>query len=140
MRGELKANQWLLLLFVGLTAWVVPGAGHFVIREKKRAIIIFVTIVATFCIGLYVGSIGVVNPRIAKGWYIAQMMNSPAVAALAEATHRSEQEGAGYMTFGWPNEIGQIYTSTAGLLNLLCIVNAVYLAYLRCIEQKPEGT
>ncbi|GAJ06665.1 unnamed protein product [marine sediment metagenome] len=42
--------------------------------------------------------------------------------------------GAAYPVYGWPYEIGQIYTTTAGLLNLLCIVNAVYLAYLRRTE------
>ena len=133
MRDILKANQWIFLLFVGLAGWVVPGAGHLVIKEKKRAAIIFITIVATFCIGLYVGSIGVINPKIAKGWYFAQIMSSPIVATMADATSRG-----GYRTYAWPNEIGQIYTSTAGLLNLLCIVNAVYMAFLRMIEKQGE--
>jgi uncharacterized membrane protein YiaA len=128
----LKPNQWLFLLFVGLAGWVIPGAGHLVIKEKKRAAIIFVTIIATFIMGLYVGSIGVVNPQIAKGWYFTQMMNSPIVAVLVDSTSRS-----GYHTYAWPNEIGQIYTSTSGLLNLLCIVNAVYMALLLTI--KKEG-
>jgi hypothetical protein len=56
-------------------------------------------------------------------------MTSPAVAMLAWVT-----AGGNYPAHGWPNEIGQIYTSTAGLLNLLCIVNAVYLAYLRTVQ------
>jgi hypothetical protein len=42
-----------------------------------------------------------------------------------------------YPVHGWPNEIGQIYTMTSGLLNLLCIVNAIYLAHLRGTE--PAG-
>ena len=121
-----KKNHTLFLLIVGLFAWLVPGAGHFVLKEKKRSIIIFVTIVLIFCTGLYIGSIGVINPVGAKPWYVAQIMNSPMVAALGYLTATR-----GYVVFGWPNEIGQIYTSTAGLLNVLCIVNAVYLAYLR---------
>ena len=133
MRDMLKPSQWLFLLFVGLAGWVIPGAGHLVIKENKRAAIIFVTIIATFIIGIYVGSIGVVNPQIAKGWYFAQIMNSPIVATLADATSRG-----GYRTYAWPNEIGQIYTSTAGLLNLLCIVNAVYMALLLTIKKEQE--
>ncbi len=115
-----------LLLIVGLLAWLVPGAGHFVINEKKRSIIIFVTIVLTFCTGLYIGSIGVINPGEARLAYSAQIMNSPIVRVLGQLT----QTGA-YPVYGRPNEIGQIYTSIAGLLNLLCIVNAVYLAHLK---------
>jgi hypothetical protein len=119
----------MFLLVVGLLAWLVPGAGHLVVREKKRSIIIFTAIVLTFCIGIYVGSVGVINPVGAKPWYVAQIMTSPIVAALGYLS-----AGGDYPVYGWPNEIGQIYTSTAGLLNLLCIVNAVYLAYLRSAQ------
>jgi cytochrome bd-type quinol oxidase subunit 1 len=126
MAESSRGNYWPFLLMVGLVGWMLPGAGHLLLREKKRAIIIFITVVLTFCAGIYAGSIGVINPVGAKPWYVAQVMNSPAVAVLGYLT-----AGGGYRVYGWPNEIGQIYTSTAGLLNLLCIVNAVYLAYLR---------
>jgi hypothetical protein len=129
MATRSKESHVLFLLIVGLLAWLVPGAGHLVLREKRHAIIIFVTIVLTFCTGLYIGSIGVINPVGAKPWYVAQVMNSPAVAAVGHATRTGD-----YPVYGRPNEIGQIYTSIAGLLNLLCIVNAVYLAHLRRAE------
>ena len=123
-----KENHLPFLLVAGLLAWLVPGAGHFVLKERKRAIIIFATIVLTFCTGLYIGSIGVIDPAGATPWYVyaAQIMGSPMVAVLGHLT-----AGGGFPVYGWPNEIGQIYTTTAGLLNLLCIVNAIYLAYLR---------
>jgi hypothetical protein len=126
-----REKQTLFLLIVGLLSWLVPGAGHFVLKEKERAIIIFGTIVVTFCLGIYIGSIGVINLFGSTPWYVvgAQVMNSPMVLLLGRVT-----EGGAYPVYGWPNEIGQIYTSTAGLLNLLCIVNAVYLAYVRGIE------
>ena len=126
-----REKQTLFLLIVGLLAWLVPGAGHFVLKEKKRSIIIFATIVLTFCVGIYIGSIGVINLFGTTPWYVvlAQIMNSPMVLGLGRLT-----AGGAYPVHGWPNEVGQIYTSTAGLLNLLCIVNAVYLAHLRGIE------
>ncbi len=126
-------KQLLLLLVVGLLAWLVPGAGHLALRQKARAAIIFVTILLTFTIGLYVGSIGVINPVGAKPWYVAQIMNSPAVAILGHIT-----SGGKYPVYGRPAEIGQIYTSIAGLLNLLCIVNAVYMAHIRELEATGE--
>ncbi len=126
-----KEKQVLFSLIVGLLSWLVPGAGHFVLKEKERSIIIFATIVLTFCIGIYIGSIGVINLYGATPWYVvgAQVMNSPMVLVLGRLT-----AGGAYPVHGWPNEIGQIYTSTAGLLNLLCVVNAVYMAHLRGIE------
>ncbi len=130
-----KQNHTIFLLIVGLLAWLVPGAGHLLLKEGRRALIIFVTIVLTFCAGLYVGSIGVINPVGAKPWYVAQIMNSPMVAALGLLAKNGD-----YPVFGRPNEIGQIYTSIAGLLNLLCIVNAVYLAHLRRTDDRKQMT
>ena len=129
MEWSSKEKHTLLLLIVGLLAWLIPGAGHFLLKEKKRSIIIFATIVLIFCAGLYVGSIGVIDPVGAKPWYAAQIMNSPMVAAIGHLT-----AGGGYPVYGKPSEIGQIYTSIAGLLNLLCIINAVYVAHLRRTE------
>lgn len=120
-----REGHIVFLLVVGLLAWIVPGAGHVKLGKNRHAAVIFVTIALTFGTGLYIGSIGVINPVEAKPWYVAQVMNSPAVAALGQITR-----GGAYPVYGRPNEIGQIYTSIAGLLNLLCIVNAVYLAHL----------
>ena len=96
------------------------------LKETRRALIIFVAVTATFAAGLYIGSIGVVDPIGYKLWYMVQMMSSPLVAIIGYHT-----QGGGFPVYGRPNEMGQIYTSTAGLLNLLCIVNAVYMAYIR---------
>jgi len=124
MEKQSKIEHGLFLAIVGLVAWAIPGAGHFAIKERKRAIIIFVTITLTFLIGLYVGSIAVVDSVGAWPWYIAQMMTSPAVGILAHITKTGQ-----YVSYGKPYDIGQIYTSIAGMLNLLCIISAVYMAY-----------
>ena len=129
MAQRSREGHIVFLLVVGLLAWLVPGAGHLMIGKKRHAAVICVTIALTLGAGLYIGSIGVINPTGAKPWYVAQVMNTPAVAALGHVTRQGE-----YPVYGRPNEIGQIYTSIAGLLNLLCIVNAVYLAHLRRIE------
>jgi hypothetical protein len=199
MTQRSREMHFVFLFVVGLLAWIVPGSGHLVLKEKKHAVIIFTVIVLTFITGLYIGSVGVIDPVRAKPWYIAQIMNSPAVAVLghlntdwllfhagqenqndlnsgiipetlkeqfrqhgislsdqAEVTaespgykwlikdtqraYRIIRERAGlniypdFTVYGRPNEIGQIYTSIAGLLNLLCIVNAVYWAHLRRTE------
>ncbi len=126
-----RSSRVLFLLVVGLTSWFVPGAGYLLLGEKRRAIIIFVTITLTFCIGIYIGSIGVVDPIGARLAYVGQMMNSPAVALVGQTT-----AGGGYPVYGRPNEIGQIYTVISGMLNLLCIVNAVYMGYVRQTEPR----
>jgi len=125
-RGQSQENPLPFLIFVGLAGWFIPGGGYLLLKETRRAIIIFVTIILTFGIGLYIGSIGAVDPIGYRLWYLVQMMGSPLVAIIGHQT-----AGGGYPVYARPLEMGQIYTSTAGLLNLLCIVNSVYMAYLR---------
>lgn len=196
-----------LLPLIAVAGWLLPGAGYFLLGQKKRAIIIFVTITLTLCTGLYIGSFGVIDFNGPAALYVkaAQIMNPPIVLILGYHTvgrllfnialesqddldsdtpsDSLQQEfrnkgialGQGaaisigqrpnewlihgnnrsyvikeewnklkeanelnvytaYPVHGWPNEIGQIYTMSSGLLNLLCIVNAIYLAHLRGTE------
>jgi len=127
-----QMNHNLLLVVVALLGWALPGGGYFLLGEKKRAVIVFVAIVAAFVIGIYIGSIGVVCP-VSGGaglfgrmnpWYLGQVLNSPLVFLIGKAT-----AAGGYPVYGKPQEIGQLYTTIAGLLNLLCILNSVFIAH-----------
>lgn len=124
MANQSKLDRGLFLVVVALLGWAVPGGGYLAIKETKRAVIIFIVITATFLTGIYIGSIGVINPVEGWAWYIGQIMTSPVVALLANLT-----EAQGYESYGRPCDIGQIYTAIAGGLNLLCIVSALYLAH-----------
>lgn len=124
-KNDNSASFWFFLAVVGLAGWAVPGAGHWLIRERKRAVIILLVVLGLFVGGLYIGSLGVLETA-QSAWYIfvGQILASPLVGALTQwAASRS------FDVFGRPQEIGMIYTIVAGLLNLLSISNAVYLAY-----------
>ncbi len=136
MTARSRENHVVFLFVVALVSWLLPGAGYYLLREKNRAIIIFVTIMLTLCVGLYIGSIGVIDLVGPAAMYVkaAQVMNPPLVLILGRYT-----AGGAYRVYGWPNEIGQIYTMTSGLLNLLCIINAVYLAHQRRLDQAAKN-
>ena len=112
-----------------------PGAGHFILRERTRAVLIFVTITALFTAGLYVGSIGVIDSVNQRPWYVGQMLTSPLVSLIARM-NPSIGGMPSYPSYGKPFEIGQIYTTIAGMLNILCVVNAIYMSYTG--KQQPE--
>lgn len=152
MSKEPKNKDIFFLAIVGLATWAIPGGGYFLLGQVRRGLVVSVTILLTFFAGLYIGSIGVIDSVGAKPWYIAQVMNTPAVillgnhvaqantGAVQEANLRGESRiKGGYPVFGRANEMGQIYTSIAGLLNLLCIVNAVYLAHLGKQAQEDKA-
>ena len=161
MTGQRDPAQGMLsLAIVGAMAWLIPGGGYFVLGDKRRGAVVLVTISLTFLTGIYVGSIGVIDSLHAKPWYFAQVMNTPAVMLIGnhvagayrkaknsvdEARHTGDQraivkavemmQSNTYRVYGRPNEVGQIYTSIAGLLNLLCIVNAMYLTHKRHLDE-----
>ena len=124
MAKQSSIDHSLFLVIVALLAWVIPGAGHFVVKERTRAVIIFITITLILMTGLYIGSIGVIDPVGGRIWYVGQMAASPAVGILGHISKTGQ-----YETYGKPFDIGQIYTCIAGMLNLLCIISAVYMAY-----------
>ena len=118
----------LYSVLVGLIAWALPGAGHIVLKEYARALVMFVGVTALFTAGLYIGSIGVVDPAGASLWYAGQMLTSPMVSLLGQL-NMPVNSIVPYESYGKPYEIGQIYTSIAGALNLLCVIHAMYIAY-----------
>ena len=85
-----KIDDSLFLFIVGILAWMVPGAGHLAIKEKKRAAVIFVTIMGLFLTGLCIGSVGIIDPVGSVAWYIAQAMVSPVVFVLGSITSKGQ--------------------------------------------------
>jgi hypothetical protein len=127
----LKNTAYLVL--VGVAGWWIPGAGHWLIGQQKRAAIIFLSISFAFVLGIWLGSIAVIDAK--TPWYWAQMLNSPAVAYLA---HLSGSV-LNLKSYGKPREIGEIYTGVSGMLNLLCIINAVYTAHCYSLNTKKSS-
>ena len=130
------ADSIPLLISVALLSWLVPGAGHFLLKERKRSVIIFVTIAATFCIGLFIGSIAVIDPVSAKPWYFAQILASPFVAVLGHLTAAGNR-----VVYGWTNEIGQIYTSnitTSASMTLWLLPLAASIAVIYKVLKLPK--
>jgi hypothetical protein len=69
--------------------------------------------------------------------FYAQILASPAVFYLDHLSRQMWQASGGatpfesqkrLLVFARPNEIGQIYTSVAGMLNLLCMLTAILMA------------
>ena len=122
---------------IGIAGWLVPGAGYWLIGERKRAITVGVTIVAVFVLGVLISGIRVVQaPNLAgpgnmfqrvisKPWFIGQVLNGPlgigaAVISdqLAQGAYKNIEAKARLA------EIGTLYTAVAGMLNLLTIIDA----------------
>ncbi len=111
-----KPLKSIPMIFIGIIAWLIPGAGHWMLGKKNRAIVIFVSIIILFFTGIYIGGNSLVNVTYAKLWYIAQIFTGLPCLIMTS----KEQLG-----FGKGIDLGQLYTSCAGLLNLMCVIDAI---------------
>ena len=124
------------LYFVGVLAWLIPGAGYWLLGLRDRAVVVFVAICGTFMIGLALGSVEMIDPANEKVYFAGQilcglpaigatMMQSPTVVASSLA-------GRGV-------NLGQLYTAMAGLLNLLCIIDGLFRAHVSASVEAGSG-
>jgi hypothetical protein len=109
----------------GLLAWLIPGLGHFFLGQKRRAVVFFVTIAATFWTGVAIGGVrATVDPAKRSLWFAAQVcsgVNAFAAYALHRSVASSAEPSGPYLS----SEVGVHYTGVAGLLNILIVLDAI---------------
>ena len=131
---RLNTSEFLL---AGLLAWLIPGAGHFYLGLRKRAILLFVCIELTFLMGLYIATIRIVDPSQSLLWFVAQVFAGlNTIIARLWAGHLAGVSG-GYLIRDWSYQMGVLYTGVAGLLNLLAVFDIVIRAGRANIGQAP---
>ena len=102
-------------------AWCVPGAGHFMVGQARKAVIFFVVLAGMFALGLRFGGqllpFDMSDPLVFLGAGTQWAMAVPRVlAAMAGA-------GAGSVT-AITYEYGNTFLIVSGLLNILVALDA----------------
>ena len=137
-----------------VAAWLVPGLGHVLSGHVRRGVILFVCIAGLWTSGLLIGGISVVSTRSVNGtlraWFLGQAMIAPSFAV--EYTHdryravnagrdpRPDDQAIPYQpAYGRAYEIGTLYCTLAGMLNLLAIVDIVYREPASTEHKLPLG-
>lgn len=137
-------------LFSAFLAWLIPGAGHLYQGRVGKGILYGVCILGLFTMGMLMGEGKVVywrwvspfsNPEKFCLYYLGQFwVGLPALPALIQSTLEHFDHATilgGYLAVPSQNElnglhprlgklveIGTIYTTVAGLLNILAIYDA----------------
>jgi hypothetical protein len=110
-------------------AFLVPGAGHFYLGRRQRAIAFFLIVILMFVVGLAIDG----KIYVSKGGNILTLlatlgsMGSGILYLLARLT--GPYGDIGSITY----EYGTAFTLTAGLMNLLLVLDAFDIAE----ERKP---
>jgi hypothetical protein len=119
-RARLAAEPGTLVLLC-LAAWAVPGAGHFWLGRRQKAIVLCAALLAMFAIGLGLnGRIFPFEPR-------EPLVALAAIANLGLAgpwlAARTLDAGGGVVT-SVTYEYGNSFLIVAGLLNFLVMLDA----------------
>lgn len=148
-------------------AWLVPGAGHAYLGRVWQGAIIFIVVAATFWAGVGMGGVMTVDSVNERWWFIAQMttgghglisyqrtqkvwqtlskrLNVPEpTAKLVAAQPRvailldKELANDGLALVSPTDTVARAYSGVAGMLNLMCIFDALMLALMGAPPLKP---
>jgi len=119
-----KSLDPFIALVLGL---LVPGAGHIYIGKKLKAVIIAVTINLTILTGLWMGMWKTIF--IERLAFLAQWGGGVlALFSAAMARHVGIHSLPAHQYIPLL-DVGTLYTSAAGLLNMIVALNAMLAAY-----------
>ena len=140
-------SKGLSALVSCLLAWIVPGAGHFYLGKRSRALVFFLVVLSTFLLGVLnqgrsylidrdqpltylatltniaTGPVELVSRQITYQrlvWALPADPGSPEAARLLEAM----RERVRIVT----DEYGTTFLLTAGLMNILLMLDAFDIA------------
>jgi hypothetical protein len=107
-----------------IIAWLVPGAGHLLFRKWKRAILFFCLVAFLFCLGLSMeGKLF----SLETGFFGLLRFVADAAVGLPYIVAKTMGLGQGNIrSLGY--EYGNTYLYTAGLINMLLILDTFDIA------------
>jgi hypothetical protein len=109
-----------------LLAYVVPGAGHFYLGHRRRAAAFFLIIAALFLIGLWLDAIlySIANSQRQLLGLLAAIGSMGSGALYLAGRMFGPLGDIKSLTF----EYGRMFTLTAGLMNLLLVLDCYDLS------------
>jgi hypothetical protein len=120
-------NTWILPV---VAAWFVPGLGHFLLKKTGRAALLFASIALMFLFGLFMRGMMFTPEKGAD--YLTSLINYGGfVCDLASGAFYLCAAVFGYSQPDMPGDVhdyGTKFLVTAGLLNILAMVDAFEIA------------
>jgi TM2 domain-containing membrane protein YozV len=128
----------------GLLALAFPGAGHLYLGQRRRAGYIALGVLGLFLGGLLIGGIDAIDRREDPVWFYGQVLVGPLTVGV-DLLHQNvlkvsdgsglpprsatpeERAGPGVhasKSIGRMNELGTLYVTIAGMLNLIAVLDA----------------
>lgn len=126
-----------------LLAWLLPGAGHWYIEQRGRALLYGLAVIGMFVAGLWLGGLASVSAHEHSWAFLLQLFDGPISIAASTAQHAAQAAHAApgatpaaNEAFGGPTrltDLGLTCTLVSAAFNILVMADAYYLA------DKKEG-
>ena len=115
-----------------LLSWLLPGAGHWYIARRSRALLYGVAVIGVFAIGLVMGGLSTVSVDGHKWAFLLQVFNGPITLVTALLHHPAVAKVLS-LEIGPPNpsrmaDLGLTCTLVSAAFNVLVMADAYYLA------------
>jgi TM2 domain-containing membrane protein YozV len=120
-------NLWILPV---VAAWLIPGAGHFILKKTGRGALLLAAIFLTFLFGIFMRGMMFTPEKGAD--YLSTLINYGGfVCNLASGALYLCAAVFGYSQPDMPGDVhdyGTKFLVTAGLLNILAMIDAFDIA------------
>ena len=115
-----KISQRMIVL--GLLTWLVPGAGHWYLGQRWRAVTVFAGITLAFLTGIVIGGADTtVDLEGNTAWFFGQVWAGGYTLLTVAIGELSSAKSS----YGKTLDLATIYTGIAGLLNILVILDVM---------------
>ena len=113
-----------------IAGWIVPGAGHFLLKKTGRGMLLFASIALMFVFGLFMRGM-MFKPEQGADYLTSLINYGGFVANMAAGAMYLLSSMFGYNQPDLPGSVhdyGTKFLVTAGLLNILAMVDAYEIA------------
>ena len=126
---EKRSTNPVSLVILG---WAIPGAAHVVVGRKDKALLYFFLVLGTFIAGWIISDCGNVYFEQYRWHMFLQTCTGVVAFVIGIFGEVAEPKMTGMRLF----EIGTLYTTVAGLLNILVVMDAVVIS----VRKRREAT
>lgn len=125
-----KPDPLLRTVQAGVLAWILPGAGHYWLGHRGLAYVFFIAITLPFWAGVAFGGAKTSFDPIGNRWLFVAEMCVSSYATIGWLLSMSigtvpPERMTEFVSYYPGADVAQTYLATAGLLNLLVILDAM---------------
>lgn len=122
---------------LALAAWLVPGAGYWLVGERWRGWVVGSCVTLCFWTGLLIGgAVNVIDWGEQRLWYFAQLVTGVHLLLGEILARLSDHPSTG----GKSMDLGLVFTGVAGLLNLVAILDTLGRAFPSSLMEVASPT